>query len=403
MKLKTTSIDFSELIARSVPIERGHGAPKSIVYLPKLAQSVNGLSTGAGDDSEIAVNPTRRSALNLEAARRQLVAKETPPFFDYSHEGVFKRSDRKCGVPTRYWWDDKRGVMVDVEWTEAAGQSLVGKVPEWDALSPHCMIRDGEAIGLYRNAGGLVNASAMGSQNRFEKTADYQELAAADPNIVAQISAAVADDETHAAQTQETEPQMKELIAKLCAKFKLDPAKATEAELIAAWELDQQGVVELTAKAGLAEPVIVVLGFDTAKPPKADELTAKIKQLGTLPTDVIKVEDHVEELIGIALKGGVIAPAEKDTYTRRLKGAERKAEFKELLAKENSVITGRVVVDTAHAGGAATSEPKYRKEARELIGKDATLSALNQKDPAAALSMAVRELIRTKPAVFEES
>jgi hypothetical protein len=381
-------------------IAEGGVAPKSIVVLPAGKRTVVSAKPNAdGTFPEIECNVTNRSALHMEAARRTLVAQGKTPFFDYCHEGVLGTNDRKSGVPTRFWWDAKRGVMADVDWTDAAQQALTGKVPEFESFSPHLPIGDasspfpGEALGLYQNAGGIVNIGAFGSKVKFSESADMQTLCAADPNVVAELSAALRAGETPPAAQ---EIAMKELIGKLCAAFGLDPEKATEAEILAAFEAQHTRVAALT---GRDKAVVVALGFPEADlaTVSTEQLTGKITELGRRD-GLVSIDDHVEALTGMAIKGGIIAPAEKETTVRRLK-LDRVNETKELLAKAPSVNLGRVIPAPPAGGAAGGARPKWQARAEELIGSDPALKALPR---AQAMTRALETLAKEEPAIFAE-
>ena len=195
-----------ELIGRTIELAKG-GVPKAILFLPKGENKVaTARANAAGEHPMIDCNVTRRSAVHMESARQTLVARGQEPFVDYCHEGILGTNDRKSGRPLRFWWDESRGVMADMEWTDAATAALTGKLPEFDAFSPVVPMGDkespfpGEALGLYQNCGGLVNRGTFGRKVKFSESADMQQLVAADPNLVAQVDAALRDDQTNAAE-----------------------------------------------------------------------------------------------------------------------------------------------------------------------------------------------------------
>ena len=361
------------LLGRALGIGTSGGVPKAILVLPAGKQTVaSAQKNAAGEYPEIECNVTSRSALHMEAARRQLVASGHPPFFDYAHNGILGNDDRRAAVPTRYWWDPARGVMADVDLTDAAVKALSGKVPEYDAFSPHVPIGEpdspfpGEALGLYENAGGFVNRGTFGPKVKFSESADMQQLVAADPNIVAQIGAALSGDQSTQAAKGET---MKELIAKLCVAFGLNVATATEPELIAAFEKHNVRSTELVAR---DKAVIVALGFGEKDEPKIDTLTGKIVELGKRD-GLVSIEDHVTALTGIATKTGLLAPAEVEAWTRRLKGRDRVAETKELIGKEPSVPLGKKLEEQKLKDA---DKNEVHEKAVELVAKDPRFTAI---------------------------
>ena len=360
------------LIGRALGIGTSGGVPKSILVLPAGEQTVTSAQkNAAGEYPQIECNVTSRSALHMEAARRQLVAQGKDPFFDYCHEGILGTNDRKSGKPTRFWWDPARGVMADVAWTDNAATALTGAVPEFDSFSPHVPIGDkespfpGEALGLYQNCGGVVNIGTFGTKVKFSESADMQQLVAADPNIVAQIGAALSGDQSTEAAKGET---MKELIAKLCVAFGLDVAKATEPELIAAFEKHNVRTTELVAR---DKAVIVALGFGEKDEPRIETLTGKIVELGKRD-GLVTIDDHVEALTGLAVKTGQIAPAELETTKRRLK-LDRVEETKVLIGKEPSVLLGKKLEDPAVK---PADKNEVHEKAVELVAKDPRFMAI---------------------------
>jgi len=277
-------------------------------------------------------------------------------------------------------------------WTDAATTALTGAVPEFDAFSPHVPIGDknspfpGEALGLYQNCGGVVNIGTFGTKVKFSESADMHPLVAADPHLVAQIGAALSSDQPNPAAVGEP---MKELIAKLCAAFGLDASKATEPELIAAFE--QQHNVRLVELTGRDKAVVIALGFDPEKGAKIEELTGKIVEIGKRD-GLVSLDDHIAALTGLAVKTGQIAPAELETTKRRLK-LDHTNETKELIAKEPSVLLGRKLTDSSVAVG---DKNEVHEKAMELVAKDPQLIAIaGTQGKDVAYGKAVEQVLKT--------
>lgn len=412
-----------QLIGRALEFPKGQ-VPRSILYLPKGKSKVVSASANAdGTFPEIECNVTRRSAIHMEAARQTLVAQGKTPFTDYCHEGILGNNDRKSGMPTRFWWDDNRGVMGDHEWTEPAEKALTGKLPEFDAFSPHVPIGDsespfpGEALGLYQNCGGLVNIGTFGRKVKFSESADMQQLVAADPNLVAQVDAALRTDTQPAAE----EKQMKELIAKLCAAFSIKPdGKADtdlEKELLAAFEKEHTGVAVLTARAGALKPVIVAVGLSDDKAITEAELIGALKKQNG---NVIVIADDgalsfkppvtADELVGkevveFAVSTGILAPAEKEEWLGRFK-RDRAGWQKELIGKTPSVLIGKLVKEAVTTAAttttAAAAKPKWETRMEELIAKDPAIAAVAKNDLVKARSLAVERIAKDEPALLVE-
>ncbi|MCX6907495.1 MAG: hypothetical protein NTY01_05575 [Verrucomicrobia bacterium] len=376
-----------------------------VVYIPKGRRDVpeqtldlKPVLDDKGQPKVMRVNVSQLSAKRLEAARQKIErAGGNQPYCDFNHEDA-----ESSGRPKQFAWHDELGVVCRIARTLTGAAKTSGDPAEFQAFSPHtAMDDDGEAAGLYLNVGGFVNRPLFGDANNISAAARLtQELVAADPNDIAQVSAELSDVETQPAAQENTE--MKQLIAKLCAAWKLDPEKVTEAELTAAWDTHTAGVSTLTAKAGLVEPVIVALGFDKAAVPKPEELTGKIAALGKQPDNIIQLADYAKELTGIAVATGLIAPAEQATWERRLV-VDRVNEVKELTAKKPTVPLGTVVNgDTAGAGAAGNGSQQavWEKELNELVAKDAKLVAVAATDMPRAKSLGIQKLMREKPALF---
>lgn len=226
-------------------------------------------------------------------------------------------------------------------------------------------------------------------------------MVAADPRIVEQVSAAPGDDETNAAEKEEV--RMKQLIAKLCAVFKLDPEKATEPELIAAFDQSQGSVATLTGRATLGEQAIVALGFEKTAAPTTAELTAKVTSLSTPGEAVIG-----KRLVGFAVKVGIIAPAEEADWNGKM-DRDAAGWTQELAKKTPSVLVGKVVdkqetgASAANVGDPKATLQKFNARVDELIAKDPSIAPIAAKgDLAKARSLAAERIAREEPALMQQ-
>jgi hypothetical protein len=405
------------------PIKPDEPAELWIVFIPKGDQTVP-----QSGDVKLRVNPSRLSAQRMEAAR-QLIAKKggNQPYTDFNHD-----DQEASGRPKRFGWRDDLGVVGLVRRTHKAVEMTSGDPPEYQAFSPHVPMdgETGEALGLYMNCGGFVNRPLFGDSTSLLAAAHLtHELVAADPNDVAQIDAALREAETTPAAKMEKN-QMKELIAKLCAVFKIDAAGKTDEALqpllISAFEKSQTAAVALTAKADLVDPVIVAFGLPKETLPKVEVLTARASLLAPLLialgfaadatpkpeeltakiTDLSKPSDELigKEIVEFATSAGIIAPAEKAEWLGKMK-RDRVGWQKELAAKAPTVLVGKVVkpADAAAAAGGGEKEPKaWEKRVEELCAKDPTIKAVMDKDPVKARSMAIERIAKDEPALLEE-
>ena len=372
-----------------------------IVYLPKGDRAVD---QGAedGTPAKLRVNPSPLSARRMEAARRVVSAKPNAnqPYIDYNHD-----DKEASGRPLKFAWHDDLGVIGLTRRTLQAVERTTGDPPEFQAFSPHVPIdpETGEAMGIYMNCGGFVNRPLFGDATALSAAAHLpQELVAADPNAVELVSSDVMD---HIGVNAAPDPEpgatvsaFPQLIAKLCARYLLDPATVTEPDLLAAFEREQAATAALTARARLAEHAIVALGFEKSATPQPEELTAKAATLRQ-PSD----EDIGNELAGFAVGCGILAPAERTEWERRL-ARDRRGWTKELLAKAPSVLLGRIVRDQSVTGAAAGARPKAKWEHRvdELCAKDPLIAPIAAKDPARAKSIALERIAKEEPALLKQ-
>lgn len=380
-----------------------------IVYLPKGDRTVDQIA-GDGSPSKLRVNPTPLSAKRMEAALRLTQGKPAGnrAYTDYNHD-----DKEASGRPLKFAWHDDLGVIGLTRRTPAALKATTGNPPEFQAFSPHIPIdpETGEAVGIYMNCGGFVNRPLFGDATSLSAAAHLpQELVAADPNAVELISADLgvgeiaALDEEHAetATPHADRPKLSRtfagLIARLCARYQLDPVTVAEEALIAAFERDLADAASLTARARLADHAIVALGFEQTATPTTEELTAKAATLRQPSDDVIG-----KELAGFAVGAGILAPAERAEWERRL-AKDRRGWSKELAAKAPSVLLARVIKDPPVIGAAGGVRQKARWEHRvdELCASDPFIAPVALKDPARARSIALERIAKEEPALLKQ-
>jgi hypothetical protein len=231
-----------------------------------------------------------------------------------------------------------------------------------------------------------------------------QELVAADPNAVELISPDLgvgeiaAPDESERGTSVQPARTFDTLIARLCGRYLLDPATVAEDTLIVAFERDLADTASLTARARLAEHAIVALGFDKSASPKPEELTAKAATLRK-PSD----DEIGKELAGFAVGSGILAPAERAEWERRL-AKDRRGWSKELAAKAPSVLLARVIKDPPVIGAAGGVRQKARWEHRvdELCASDPFIAPIALKDPVRARSVALERIAKEEPSLLKQ-
>ena len=136
-----------------------------------------------------------------------------------------------------------------------------------------------------------------------------------------------------------------------------------------------------------------------AADPNAVELVSALEEDGE-PAPQIGTEQRSgdgavigRELIGFAVGCGILAPAERDEWERRMT-KDRAGWTRELLAKSPTVLIGKFIKDQA-VGATGRSQRDWKREARELIAQDPQLKKLAESDPDAAMSRAI-ELINAR-------
>jgi len=337
------------------------GADLWIVYLPKGDCTVDQVSEG-GRPTKLRVNPSPLSAKRMEAARRVVASKAhaNQPYIDYNHD-----DKEASGRPLKFAWHEDLGVIGLTRRTLQAVERTAGDPPEFQAFSPHVPIdpESGEAVGIYMNCGGFVNRPLFGDATALSAAAHLpQELVAADPNVVELIDATSEDLTT-------TARPFSALISRLCARYLLDPAIVSETELLAAWEREQVETASLTAKAAtLTQPSDDVIG---------------------------------KEMVGFAVGIGILAPAERSEWERRL-AKDRHGWTKELLAKAPSVLLGRIIKDQSiSAVDGARQKAKWEHRVDELCAKDPLIAPIALKDPTRAKSIALERIAKDEPQLLK--
>ena len=152
------------------------------------------------------------------------------------------------------------------------------------------------------------------------------------------------------------------------------------------------------ARARLADHAIVALGFEQSAAPTPEELTAKAATLRK-PSD----DEIGKELAGFAVGSGIIAPAERAEWERRL-AKDRRGWTKELAARAPSVLLARVIKDPPVIGAAGGLRQKARWEHRvdELCARDPLIAPIALKDPVRARSIALERIAKDEPSLLKQ-
>jgi len=114
--------------------------PESIVYMPKgewkITPSVN------GEAKEINVKVIADAVPVLQAALTKRLGSNVKPFAQFGH-----RPGPASFHPKGFRWDENKGVMLDVEWTNAGKTAVEGR--DYSYFSPTILLnKEGEIKGL---------------------------------------------------------------------------------------------------------------------------------------------------------------------------------------------------------------------------------------------------------------
>jgi phage I-like protein len=125
-----------------------------IMWMPAGRHRIRATRAGAGP-IEADINVTPETAQAMQAALLREEATGHRPLIDFDHQ-----HGAAAGWPLRYWWEDGKGVMVDVEWSEAGAAAIRGR--SYRAFSPEFYPdNNGRVTGAPKFHGSLVNDPAF--------------------------------------------------------------------------------------------------------------------------------------------------------------------------------------------------------------------------------------------------
>jgi phage I-like protein len=134
-------------------------SPKRVIqYLPPGKHEITAKVNGETATREVIVEAGVEKVFQegLEAHKTDNVT----PFIDYLHE-----NGRASGHPKQFSWDDKRGLVLEVDWTPQGEQAIASR--ELQYFSPEFLLsQDGIPLGLHpsnKAIGGLVSDPAFTS------------------------------------------------------------------------------------------------------------------------------------------------------------------------------------------------------------------------------------------------
>jgi hypothetical protein len=134
-------------------------APREVVFLPEGAHKIHAATNGKAKHSTVRVSAGRGPAiaarLQQDLARRQ--SANVRPWLDFEHKG-----GAAAALPKAFRYEPGRGVVLEVEWTDAGRRAIEGK--DYSYFSPVFFLGDdGEPDGLPEKGaiGALVNEPAF--------------------------------------------------------------------------------------------------------------------------------------------------------------------------------------------------------------------------------------------------
>lgn len=125
-----------------------------IMWMPAGRHRIRATRAGAGP-VEVDIEVAPETAQTMQAALLREEATGHRPLIDFDHQ-----HGAAAGWPVRYWWEDGKGVMVDVEWSEAGAAAIRGR--SYRAFSPEFYPdNNGRVTGAPKFHGSLVNDPAF--------------------------------------------------------------------------------------------------------------------------------------------------------------------------------------------------------------------------------------------------
>jgi phage I-like protein len=168
--VEDTPLPVMARLAEPVGVRAAEGVkpPRAIMWMPAGTHTIHATLQGNPVKRTITVTPETASVMQA-ALERELRTGHRPLIdFDHAHAAA-------AAWPTRYFWEEGRGVMVELEWSEAGAAAVTGKTHR--AFSPEFFPdAQGRVIGAPKHHGSLVNDPA------FTAIAPIWAAAAKQPN-----------------------------------------------------------------------------------------------------------------------------------------------------------------------------------------------------------------------------
>jgi hypothetical protein len=173
---KKYGIDFSDngdktesSLVSAASIDLEGETPAEIIYFPKGDWRIKPVVNGKAKDVSVKVDQSVASVLQADLNRR---LKDTVrPYAAFDH-----KPGAASFLPKQFKWDDSKGVVLEVDWTQAGKDAVTGR--NYSYFSPTFLLSDkGEVAGLPSTGeiGSLTNNPAFREIQKIAASADDDE------------------------------------------------------------------------------------------------------------------------------------------------------------------------------------------------------------------------------------
>jgi phage I-like protein len=140
--------------------------PNEIIYMPKGDWNITPMVGGKPKPVAVKVDKNVATALQNDLSRR--LGETIRPIAGFDH-----RPGRASFIPKEFKWDDDKGVMLEVDWTDSGKKAVAGR--DYSYFSPTFLLSDkGEVAGLPTTGeiGSLTNNPAFREIQKIAASAD---------------------------------------------------------------------------------------------------------------------------------------------------------------------------------------------------------------------------------------
>lgn len=329
----------------TVELNQGR-APDTIQYMPPGEHIINAHINGQGQTVRVKVTRETAARLQADLENRLAAAKAgaTRPCGYFDH-----KAGAASFIPTGFSWDDKKGVLLSVEWTNAGRAAIEGR--DYSYFSPFVAfnIKSGEVLGMSSNAeiGSLVNDPAFPVERLAASRAESAPQGANDESTSARDNGTA------------TNPQYAITMEEIIKALGLEEG-ADAAAIIAAIEALKQPKENKEKEAAFNQAVTDKETAEKERDEAKAETEKKEKELAAARAEITALKTESEEaFIKEQMQAGRIKPQDESTL------AAARALFKH---------------DPAAARTVYAAMPDSRKENADLAGGKSPMATPVTKD-----------------------